>query len=414
MASLISRTLADRMHLRKKKDHMAEEQIACKAAADAVAASRHGSGARRPRSYHRVTVARDVFEVDRRYVGLKPIGSGSYGMVASATDTVTGQKVAIKKISDMFADLVDAKRILREIKLLRHLDAHENVIAIRDITTMPPDTTDFSDLYIITDLMESDLDRIISSNQPLTEQHFQYFIYQILRGLKYIHSANVLHRDMKPSNLLVNANCDLAICDFGLARGVEVEFFDDLTEYVVTRWYRAPELLAECHNYGRTVDVWALGCIFAELMYRKPFFQGRDPTHQLHVICRVIGTPTEGEMGFITHAAAKRAIREMGHWPKQSLRKYFPTCSTAALDLISRMLVFNPDDRITVDEALAHPYLAQLHNQCDEPECAHGKFNFDFERPSLEAGVDMTKDELQRLLYREMREINTEGAARAF
>ena len=120
--------------------------------------------ARRP-SYHRVAVARDVFEVDRRYVDLKPIGSGSYGMVASAFDTVTGQKVAIKKISDMFADLVDAKRILREIKLLRHFDGHENIIAIRDIITVPPATTDFRDVYIITNLMESDLDRIIASNQ---------------------------------------------------------------------------------------------------------------------------------------------------------------------------------------------------------------------------------------------------------
>ena len=166
--------------------------------------------ARRP-SYHRVTVARDVFEVDTRYINLKPIGSGSYGMVCSALDTVTGQKVAIKKITDMFADLVDAKRILREIKLLRHFDAHENVIKILDISTMPANTEDFTDAYIITDLMESDLDRIITSRQALTNQHHQYFLYQILRGLKYIHSAHVLHRDLKPSNLLVNGNCDLEI-----------------------------------------------------------------------------------------------------------------------------------------------------------------------------------------------------------
>jgi mitogen-activated protein kinase 1/3 len=141
----------------------------------------------------------------------------------------TKQKVAIKKITDAFADLVDAKRILREIKLLRHFDGHENVIKILDILTMPPNSMDFMDIYIVTDLMESDLDRIISSSQPLTEQHFQYFIYQILRGMKYIHSANVLHRDMKPSNLLVNANCDLAICDFGLARGVDSSISDELT-----------------------------------------------------------------------------------------------------------------------------------------------------------------------------------------
>merc|ERR1711871_1024485 len=122
------------------------------------------------------------------------------------------------------------------------------------------DTEDFSDAYIITDLMESDLDRIISSSQPLTEQHFQYFLYQILRGLKYIHSANVLHRDLKPSNLLVNSNCDLAICDFGLARGINANADDTLTEYVVTRWYRAPELLTDNRTYGSAVDVWSVGC----------------------------------------------------------------------------------------------------------------------------------------------------------
>ena len=160
---------------------------------------------------------------------------------------------------------------------------------VKDIITVPPNTIDFSDVYIVTNLMErarrvlgrrpeprkpppraprSDLDRIITSRQTLTNQHHQYFLYQILRGLKYIHSASVLHRDLKPSNLLVNSNCDLAICDFGLARG-----FDDdagkLTEYVVTRWYRAPELLCETKDYDEAIDVWSVGCIFAEIRAGK-------------------------------------------------------------------------------------------------------------------------------------------------
>jgi len=113
------------------------------------------------------------------------------------------------------------------------------------------------------------------TRQELTDQHFQYFLYQILRGLKYIHSGNVLHRDLKPSNLLVNSNCDLAVCDFGLARGFATEGEDTLTEYVVTRWYRAPELLCEAPHYGRAVDVWGVGCIFAELLVHDAFFQVR-------------------------------------------------------------------------------------------------------------------------------------------
>lgn len=130
---------------------------------------------------------------------------------------------------------MDAKRIYREMKLLRHLGDHENVIRILDIMTMPPNCHDFDDIYIVTDLMESDLERIITSNQPLSDAHFQYFLYQLLRGMKYIHSAKVLHRDLKPSNLLVNANCDLAICDFGLARGVETSVEEELTEYGTLR-----------------------------------------------------------------------------------------------------------------------------------------------------------------------------------
>ena len=147
----------------------------------------------------------------------------------------TGEKVAIKKIKDAFSDSIDAKRILREMKLLRHFNSHENIISIFDIMTVPPDTQHFNDIYIVTNLMESDLERIIRSRQVLTDQHFQYFLYQILRSLKYVHSANVLHRDLKPSNILVNANCDLAVCDFGLARGFHIEGQDTLTEYVVTR-----------------------------------------------------------------------------------------------------------------------------------------------------------------------------------
>lgn len=118
----------------------------------------------------------------------------------------------------------------------------------------------------------------------------QYFLYQILRGLKYIHSANVLHRDLKPSNLLLNANCDLKICDFGLARVTSESDF--MTEYVVTRWYRAPELLLNSSDYTAAIDVWSVGCIFMELMDRKPLFPGRDHVHQLRLLMEVSSNPS--------------------------------------------------------------------------------------------------------------------------
>lgn len=171
--------------------------------------------------YHSLNVGYNRFFIDQRYNNLRPIGDGSYGFVVSAQDRISGKKVAIKKIKDTFIDIVDAKRILRELKLLRHLKNHENIISILDIMAVPPNNPTFDDIYIVTNLMESDLERIIRSRQVLTNQHLQYFLYQILRGLKYVHSANILHRDLKPSNILVNANCDLALCDFGLARGYD-------------------------------------------------------------------------------------------------------------------------------------------------------------------------------------------------
>lgn len=271
-------------------------------------------------SYHSLQVGYNRFYIDQRYKNLKPIGDGSYGFVASGVDTVTGHKVAIKKIKDTFCDVVDAKRILRELKLLRHLNSHENIISIFDIMSVPPNTPQFDDIYIVTNLMESDLERIIRSKQQLTDQHLQYFLYQILRGLKYVHSANVLHRDLKPSNLLVNANCDLALCDFGLARGFDgqgelkhlhilvCELYigkDVLTEYVVTRWYRAPELLCECASYGKPVDIWSVGCIFAELIVHDAFFRGENPQHQLEVIVSKLGCPQpRSRLSFITSSTA--------------------------------------------------------------------------------------------------------------
>lgn len=264
--------------------------------------------------------------------------------------------------------------MLREIKLLRHLN-HENIIKIKDILP-PPNKDVFKDMYIVYELMDTDLHQIIRSSQPLSDEHCQYFIYQLLRGLKYIHSANVLHRDLKPSNLLLNANCDLKICDFGLARtNSEKEY---MTEYVVTRWYRAPELLLSCADYTAAIDVWSVGCIFAELLGRKPLFPGKDYVHQLNLITRVLGSPTEEDLEFIDSEKAKRYMRSLPQCPRVILQRYYPQSNPQALDLIDRMLQFNPNKRLTVEEAIQHPYLASLHDPNDEP-CCPQPFSFPIE-----------------------------------
>eukprot|EP00752_Nemacystus_decipiens_P003339 g3089.t2 len=324
------------------------------------------------RTYHKLAVGRESFEIDTRYSNLKPIGDGSYGFVCSAEDSADSTFFFVETRGGFNCSLV-------------------------------PVGIFSGDVYIVTNLMESDMDRIIASGQPLTDQHFQYFIYQVLRGLKFIHSANVLHRDMKPSNLLVNANCDLAICDFGLARGVELEYEDELTEYVVTRWYRAPELLCDSTHYGKTVDVWSVGCIFAEMLSRRPFFQGHNPHHQLETIVSVLGLPPEEQLSFVTHPAARKAIMSRANVKPKDLQSYFPAdASPLALDLLRRMLVFHPEHRITVDEALEHAYLADLHGQMEEPTCRQ-RFDFEYER--VFGSGNIPKEELQKIMFDDMQHL---------
>ena len=180
---------------------------------------------------HSFVVAGQTFTVEAKYNLLKQIGQGAYGVVCSCKDTSKDPKdefykVAIKKVPNAFEDLIDAKRILREIKLLKFFN-HENIVTLLDIPK-PPGKTGYEDIYFITDLMGTDLHRVIYSKQELTDEYIQFFVYQIVRGVLYMHSANVVHRDLKPSNILSNADCHIKICDLGLGRGGMPECNDDL------------------------------------------------------------------------------------------------------------------------------------------------------------------------------------------
>ncbi|KAH7440091.1 hypothetical protein KP509_04G090800 [Ceratopteris richardii] len=237
---------------------------------------------------------------------------------------------------------------------------------MRDI--IPPiKRSEFDDVYIVTDLMDTDLHQIIRSTQALSEEHCQYFLYQMLRALKYIHSANVLHRDLKPSNLLINANCDLRLCDFGLARTTSETDF--MTEYVVTRWYRAPELLLNAAEYTSAIDIWSVGCIYMELLDRKPLLPGKDYVHQLRSIIDLVGLPNDSELGFVKSENARKYLMQLPRNDVKPLPEKFPEISPEALDLVSKMLTFDPSKRMSAEDALAHPYLAKLHDEADEPTC---------------------------------------------
>ncbi|CAD6251902.1 unnamed protein product [Miscanthus lutarioriparius] len=334
---------------------------------------------------HYYTMWQTLFEIDTKYVPIKPIGRGAYGIVCSSINRETNEKVAIKKIHNVFDNRVDALRTLRELKLLRHL-RHENVIALKDIM-MPIHRRSFKDVYLVYELMDTDLHQIIKSPQGLSNDHCQYFLFQVilgslfailnvlfhiyvvqqlLRGLKYLHSAEILHRDLKPGNLLVNANCDLKICDFGLARtnSSKGQF---MTEYVVTRWYRAPELLLCCDNYGTSIDVWSVGCIFAELLGRKPIFPGTECLNQLKLIVNVLGTMSEADLEFIDNPKARRYIKSLPYTPGVPLASMYPHAHPLAIDLLQKMLIVDPTKRISVTEALEHPYMSPLYDPSANP-----------------------------------------------
>ena len=329
-------------------------------------------------SRHQFLVSGHKFDVDTYYQPHKAVGSGAYGVVCSAIDNRYNCKVAIKKCTNAFEDVIDGKRILREIKLLQHFD-HENVCPLLDMIP-PADPKKFNDVYLVLNYMESDLHKIIYSRNKLTDEHYQYFIYQLLRGLKYIHSCGVIHRDLKPSNLLVNSNCDLKICDFGLARGLD--WNQELTEYVVTRWYRAPEIMCSHQDYNDKIDVWSVGTILAEMIRRKPLFAGDHYIHQLNLIFDLIGTPKSStDLECISNVKALKYIQKLSPKAPRSFEKYFGVnhgASANAVDLLKRMLIFNPNKRISVNDALKHPYFKALHNNEKETTCDR-KINFEWE-----------------------------------
>jgi serine/threonine protein kinase len=335
-----------------------------------------------------------------RYKIQEVIGKGSYGVVCSAIDTHTGEKVAIKKIHDIFEHISDAARILREIKLLRLL-RHPDIVEIKHIM-LPPSRREFKDIYVVFELMESDLHQVIKANDDLTKEHYQFFLYQLLRALKYIHTANVFHRDLKPKNILANANCKLKICDFGLAR---VAFHDTpttifWTDYVATRWYRAPELCGSFFSkYTPAIDIWSIGCIFAEVLTGKPLFPGKNVVHQLDLMTDLLGTPSMDTISRVRNEKARRYLTTMRKKQGVSFGQKFPNADPLALRLLERLLAFDPKDRPTAEEALADPYFKGLAKVEREPCCQPiTKMEFEFERRRV------TKDDIRELIFREILE----------
>ena len=392
------------------------------------------------------------WEIGEDYEIIKIIGKGSYGDVAEAIHKPTKRHVAIKRIYRVFEDLVDCKRIVREIAILRSMK-HPNVVSLYDIIE-PNDIKAFDTLYLVMEYCQSDAKKLVKSATYLQLAHIQLLMYNLMCGVKYIHSAEVIHRDLKPANILLNEDCSVRICDFGLARsvaGVETTFKTlikptaepskepapapakpvekapmkivekqedqkkkeihkqlvrtkdarknmkrELTGHVVTRWYRAPELILLEKDYGPAIDIWSAGCIFAELLSmmkehaptyldRKPLFPGsscfplspdhkaekkhgfpHSSTDQLRVIFDTIGTPTEEEKSFVTDAKALEYLKTFNPKLRVDFTELYPAAGKDAIDLINKMLLFNPYFRIATEEALAHPFFESIRDKVKE------------------------------------------------
>mmetsp|Transcript_72024 Transcript_72024/g.168674 ORF Transcript_72024/g.168674 Transcript_72024/m.168674 type:complete len:458 (-) Transcript_72024:55-1428(-) len=304
----------------------------------------------------------------RKYEIVQKLGRGAYGIVWKAIDKKTREVVALKKCFDAFQNATDAQRTFREIMFLQELNGHENIVRLLNVLKADND----QDIYLICDYMESDLHAVIRAN-ILEEIHKQYIIYQLLKSLKFMHSGQMLHRDIKPSNILLNSDCQVKVCDFGLARSV-VQQQDNaqnpvLTDYVATRWYRAPEILLGSTSYTKGVDLWSVGCILGELLSGKPIFPGTSTMNQLDRIMEVTGRPNSEDVEAIRSPFAATMLESLPMSRPRPLSEMFPSASVEALDLLRLCLQFNPNKRVSAKEALRHPYVVQFHNPEDEFDC---------------------------------------------
>ncbi|XP_036961725.1 mitogen-activated protein kinase 12 isoform X1 [Acanthopagrus latus] len=344
--------------------------------------------------YIRQEVNNTTWEVPERYQRLRQVGSGAYGTVCSAVDSRTRTKVAIKKLYRPFQSELFAKRAYRELRLLKHMK-HENVIGLLDVFTADLSLDKLHDFYLVMPFMGTDLGKVLKL-QRLSEEKIQYLVYQMLRGLKYIHSAGIIHRDLKPGNLAVNEDCELKvprtnnnqtssnqciyhtcflrvskmymspgqILDFGLARQADSE----MTGYVVTRWYRAPEVILSWMRYTQTVDIWSVGCIMAEMLQGKPLFKGSDHLDQLREIMKTTGTPTQEFISKLESEDAKRYIESLPKMEKKDLRSVFSTANPQAVSVLQRMLLLDPENRVSAAEGLTLPYFKEYREPEGEKE----------------------------------------------
>ena len=335
--------------------------------------------------------------IKKRFIFQKKVGQGAYGVVFKVIDKKTKEQVALKKLFGAFQDEVDSQRTFREVMLLQELNGHDNIIRLLNVIKAENDL----DLYLVFDYMEADLFNVIRAN-ILQDIHKKFIIYQILKAIKFIHSADIIHRDLKPSNIFINSDCHVKLGDFGLARTLEnnPHMGTMVTEYVATRWYRAPEMILAGQNYGKPIDMWSVGCILYELLVGTPILPGKSTKDMIRMMFSVTGFPDRKEYNEVKKDCKIQQI-EYDDLLQEKIKKKKNILQMVskfshdevAIDLLLKLLVFNPKKRLTAEQALEHPYVADFHIPEEEIVCDH-KIKI-----PLDDNNKFTKEEYRQKLY---------------
>ncbi|XP_073251239.1 stress-activated protein kinase JNK-like isoform X1 [Porites lutea] len=353
--------------------------------------------------FYSVQVGDTIFTVLKRYRNLQIIGSGAQGMVCSALDTVTNEKVAIKKLCRPFQNVTHAKRAFRELVLLKMVN-HKNIIGLLNVFTPDRSFEEFQDLYLVTELMDASLVQVIQMD--LDHERLSYLMYQMLCGVKHLHDAGIIHRDLKPSNIVVKSDCSLKILDFGLARTAGAAFM--MTPYVVTRYYRAPEVILGM-GYSENVDVWSIGCILGEMIRGTVMFPGTDHIDQWNKVTELLGTPSESFLNLL-QPSVRMYCSSRPKQPGFSFEALFPDelfppgnkqKADECRDLLSKMLVVDRSKRISVIEALHHPYIHVWYERSEVESVIPNKYDHSLDEK------DLTVDDWKRTIYREVISYNS-------
>ncbi|CAD5211738.1 unnamed protein product [Bursaphelenchus okinawaensis] len=341
------------------------------------------------------------------YEALRSIGSGAFGIVCEAKDRHNDRKVAVKKIGHASATPTLARRTLREIRVLRYI-RHPNIVSLRDVFRTNGSLG--MNVFLIMDLMEWSLHHVIhGSAEPLDFDLIAHLLMQILRGLRYLHAAGIAHRDLKPSNLLVNSDCHLRIADFGMAKLALKGPIDEadehcfyMTQHIATLPYRAPELLFVMPEHSTAVDLWALGCIFAEMILRRELFPGRSVGGQIKLVINQLGTPPTEMIDEICCDKTKNYLTSFGQLSPRSWEEILISKdhepNPAAVDLISRLTQMTPHDRIDVHKAMTHRFFRPfVQNIPNEPTCP---FKVKMDMAAVES---LNHNELVKMLEKDVR-----------